>query len=67
MHAQNISVRVVGPGRKTVISLDLGLYLPAKRLQIARCELKNILLRPGGLHVVLAMLRTIGSYIDVVG
>ena len=44
MCAQNISVRVVGPGRKTVISLDLGLYLPAKRLRMARCELKNILL-----------------------
>lgn len=29
---------------KTVISLDLGLYLPAKRLQMALCELKNILL-----------------------
>ncbi|CAH3136345.1 unnamed protein product, partial [Porites lobata] len=67
MRAQNISVRVVGPGRKTVISLDLGLYLPAKRLQMARCELKNILLRPGELHVVMAMLRTIGSYIDSSG
>ena len=62
-----ISVRVVGPARKTVISLDLGLYLPAKRLQMARCELKNILLRPGELHVVMAMLRTIGSYIDSSG
>ena len=62
-----LSVRVVGPGRKTVISLDLGLYLPAKRLQMARCELKNILLRPGELHVVMAMLRTIGSYIDSSG
>ena len=67
MRAQNISVRVVGPGRKTVISLDLGLYLPATRLQMARCELKNILLRPGELHVVMAMLRTIGSYIDSSG
>ena len=67
MHAQNISVSVVGPGRKTVISLDLGLYLPTKRLQMARCELKNILLRPGELHVVMAMLRTIGSYIDSSG
>ena len=64
MRAQNISVRVVGPGRKTVISLDLGLYLPAKRLQMARCEFKNLLLRPGKLHVVMAMLRTIGSYMS---
>ena len=31
MRSQNISVRVVGPWRKTVISLDLGLYVPAKR------------------------------------
>ena len=67
MLAQNISVRVVGPGRKTVISLDLGLYLPAKRLQMAQCELKNILLQPGEPHVVRAMLRTIGSYIDSTG
>ena len=67
MLAQNISVRVVGPGRKTVISLDLGLYLPAKRLQMAQCELKNILLQPGELHVVRAMLRTIGSDIDSTG
>ena len=67
MRAQNISVGVVGPGRKTVISLDLGLHLPAKRLQMARCEFKNILLRPGKLHVVMAMLRPIGSYIDSSG
>ena len=62
-----ISVRVVGTGRKTVISLDLVLYLPAKLLQMARCQLKNILLRPGELHVVMAMLRTIVSYIDSSG
>ena len=29
--AQGINVRVVGANRKTVISLDMGLYLPAKK------------------------------------
>ena len=28
--AQNLSTKVVGPERKTVITLDLGLYKPAK-------------------------------------
>ena len=32
MQAQNVSTIVVGPERKTVIFLDMGLYLPAKKL-----------------------------------
>jgi len=64
MQAQSISAKVVGAGRKTVISLDLGLYLPAKKLQMSRNDLNNLILRPGELHVVMAMLRTIGAYID---
>ena len=32
--AQAINVKVVGANRKTVISLDVGLYLPAKKLQM---------------------------------
>ena len=54
---------VVGE-RKTVISLDMGLYLPAKKPQMARNDLDHIILRPGELHICMAMLRTIDSYVD---
>ena len=64
MQAQNISVKVVGPTRKTVVSLDMGLYQPAKKLQMARQDLRNIILRAGELHIVIAYLRTIGAFID---
>lgn len=47
MHAQKISMQVVGSERKTVISLDMGLYLPAKKLQMARNDLDHIILCPG--------------------
>ena len=63
MQAQNISVEVIGPTRKTVISLELGLYQPAKKLQIARQDLKNLILHAGELHIVMAQLRTIGAFI----
>ena len=53
--------------RKTVIPMDLGLYLPAKQLQMSRSDLDQIILRVGELHVVKAQLRTIGSYIDGCG
>ena len=46
MHAQKISMQVVGPERKTVVSLDMGLYLPAKKLQMARNDLDHIILPP---------------------
>jgi hypothetical protein len=45
--AQNINAAVVGPNRKTVITLDLGLYQPAKQLQMARNDLNHVILRPG--------------------
>ena len=66
--AQGISAVIVGEERKTVISLDMGLYTPAQKLLMAiRNEFSNIILRPGELHVVIAMLRTIGCYIDSSG
>ena len=67
MQAQAISVKVVGPARKTVISLDLGLYQPAKKLQMARQDLQNLILTPGELHSVMAVLRSIGAYMDSSG
>ena len=51
-----------------VISLDLGLYKPAKQLQFSKPECSNKwILRPGELHIVMAQLRTIGAYIDQSG
>ncbi|KAJ7377236.1 hypothetical protein OS493_030047 [Desmophyllum pertusum] len=50
--------------RKTVITLDMGLYQPSKKLQMARNDLNNIILRVGELHVTIAQLRTIGAYIE---
>lgn len=64
MRAQNINTSILGIERKTVISLDMSLYLQAKRLQTYRNDLKHIILRPGELHIVMAMLRTIGAYIE---
>ena len=63
MLAQGINAKVVGPDRKTVISLDMGLYKPAK-LQMARSDMNHLVLRPGELHIVMAQLRPIGSYIE---
>ena len=54
MQAQAINVKVVGQQRKTVISLDMGLYMPAKKLQMARHDLNIIILRPGELHILVA-------------
>ena len=54
---------VVGANRKTVVSLDVGLYLPAKKLD----DLKHIILRPGELHIFMAQLRTIGAFIESSG
>ena len=62
--AQCISARVTGPDRKTVISLDMGIYKPAKQLQMFREDMDHIILRPGELHVVMAQLRFIVAYIE---
>ena len=63
--AQNINTSVIGPNRKTVITLDMQLYEKAKQLEMARedCRGKWIL-RVGELHTVMAALRTAGSFID---
>ena len=62
--AQGINVKVVGANRKTVVSLDMGLYIPAKKLQMPCDDLKHIILRPGELHILMAQLRTIGPFIE---
>ena len=67
MQAQAINAKVIGQRRKTIISLDIGLYMPAKKLQLARDDLNNIILRPGELHIVMAQLTTTGAYIETSG
>ena len=42
----------------------MGLYLPAKKLQMAQNDLNHIILCPGELHIVMAMLKTTGYYIE---
>ena len=42
----------------------MGLYQPAKNLQMARNDLNHILLRPGELHIVPTDEKTIGVYIE---
>ena len=64
MQAQNIKTTVVGQNRRTVISLDMGLYQPARKLQMTHQDLGHIILRPGELHIVMAQLRTIGAFIE---
>ena len=61
--AQDISAYVVGPGHKTVITLDLDLYERALRLQSAT-ENTNWILRVGELHACFASLHAIAKYVE---
>lgn len=54
---------VVGDERKTMISLDMRLYLKAKMLDLN----KPSHLGPGELHIVMAMLKAIGAVKEVEG
>ena len=67
MQTQEVNTKVVGPARKTLVSLDMGLYKPAKRLQMARDDLNHFIPRLEELHIVMAQLKVIGSYIDSSG
>ena len=42
----------------------MGLYQPPKKLQMARNDLQHLILRPGELHILMAQLRTIGTFIE---
>ena len=64
MQAHGINAKVVGPDRNTIISLDMGLYKPAKQLHMARSDMNHLVLRPGELHIVMSQLRTIGAYME---
>ena len=64
MQAQAINVKVVGANRKTVILLDMALYMPAKKLQMAPNDLNHVILRPEELHIVMVQLWTLGAFIE---
>ena len=51
-------------GCRSDISLNMGLYQPAKKLQMARQDLKHIILCPGELHIVTAQLRIIRAFTE---
>ena len=56
---------VVGPNKKTVITLDMQLYEKAKQLEMSRPDCKNQWIpRIGELHTTMAALRAAGSYIE---
>lgn len=56
------------PGKKVVVTLDMALYKSVKHLEMARSDCQNKwFLKPGELHIVIAQLRTIGSYIQNTG
>ena len=64
-YAELINQHIMVEERKIVVSVDLGLYKPAKQLEFARDDCQNNwIIRPGELHIVMALLRTIGAYID---
>ena len=56
MQDQGINCLIVGPNQKTVISMDIVLYLLAKQLQLSCSDLGNIILSEGKLYVVKAQL-----------
>lgn len=65
---ENINAMVQGSQKKVVVTLDMGLYRPVKRLEFSHADNKNKwILRPGELHIIMAQLRTIGKYIDGTG
>ena len=62
--AMNINAVIVGPHQKTIITLDLDLYERAVKIRSSEKMKDNIVLRMGELHVVLAMLKALGRYIE---
>ena len=64
-HAQHISAEVVGPEKKTIITLDMDLYMRALKLQMLSPDCNNKwILHIGEFHTVLCALRALGSTIE---
>ena len=65
MRIHNIASRVMGPGKKVVVTLDLQLYDMAGRLWIERADIRDkFLFRPGELHVALWASTALGKYLE---
>ena len=60
---QGISAKVVGPQRRTIITLDLDLYSRSLKIQQSVGN-KNWILRTGALHIAFAALHALGKTID---
>jgi len=64
-HTEQINCVVVGPNRKTIITLDMALYERAKQLEMTRDDCKGKwVLRLGEMHTVMAALRAVGNAIE---
>ena len=63
MLTQEISAVVVGPSRKTIITLGMDLFQRALKIMQNKGH-KNWVLRPGELHLCFAALHALGKYID---
>lgn len=63
MLTQEISAYVVGPDRRTIITLDMDLYERAMKIQ-GSVQNKNWILRPGELHYSFAALHALGKYME---
>jgi len=64
-HAQQITTSVMGVDHKTVIAMDMDLYIRVIKLQALRPDLYGkYLFRVGEFHTVLCSLRAVGSYIE---
>ena len=64
MQAEAIKTLIVGPERKTVISLEMGPYQQAKKLQMDRKDLDHLILRPCELSRCHSATRTIGGFLS---
>jgi hypothetical protein len=65
---QFITTRVMGCDSKTVITLDMDLYIRAVKLQSMKPDMfKHFVFRVGEFHTVLCSLRALGSFIESSG
>ena len=65
--AQKINACVMGNGRTTVITLDLDLYERAVKIRATTGNKETWVLRLGELHIMFALLKALGKYIEVSG
>ena len=64
--AQGINT-IITPGRKTLISLDMQLYIKAIKLKAKDTISRNYIFRIGELHTIFAFLKSMGKYINMSG